>query len=700
MTPVTITVERGVRLRGRALDPDGKPIAGATVAPAHTGTGNSITGDTRYSVETRGDGAFNMLLPASGEGEYNLEVHDGKYGEWRQWANGVLPPIHTQPGQQIDGLEIRLSRPATVRGRVLDAAGEPLVGRDVRAQAADRLENRYYDPTVTTDRIGRFELKFLRPGKQFIQMEPFWLNAADAPAGTSQTVDVIAGSIGEEIELRDPSTGTSRGDQTTGTPTGADGGASPAHEQEVRGFIHDADGNPVAGAEIEPVGMSKGDSTMYGLMRGKIDEQTTTDAKGEFVLRHADPDGAFILRVSAPGLARAIFTDLKPTPEERTLILKRGAVVTGQILAAAGSPAAGLKLTAVQTDRNVTGFLGLYQTLSDAQGRFRFDGLGPAQTYDLFSPVNPSTDGDVLSARAITAGTDGSIQDAGVWQMSRGLHIRGQVRLADGKLLPPGSFLSLNREHAWGRHQRVDLPPDGKFAFQGVPAEAISFNAHVPGYDNLMERTKASLRSRAYLLERNPASLLRDVAEYERSGRNWQLQVTDDTDSLELLLHPNAAIDRWIAAQSSDWVQRIEADYPQGTAGMGRIELRDLALQAQRMVGTPDTGLDPRIPVTWRFVLSSEQESALAEVARRAKALGFEVHATGKLTDLEQTFGLPPDLRTRNTDDTPLLALELRLTELPAAELLFQHELALRRLMHESGLVHWQGTGRVLSPNP
>ena len=43
---------------------------------------------------------------------------------------------------------LRLTRPATVRGRVTDASGKPVAGREVRASAADRLENRYYDPTT------------------------------------------------------------------------------------------------------------------------------------------------------------------------------------------------------------------------------------------------------------------------------------------------------------------------------------------------------------------------------------------------------------------------------------------------------------------------------------------------------------------------------------------------------------------------
>ena len=79
MKPVTIEVERAVLFSGHVYDPDGKPVAGATVAPAHTGTGNSLTGDTRYSVITKEDGSYRVNMPASGGVRYNLVAHDGFY---------------------------------------------------------------------------------------------------------------------------------------------------------------------------------------------------------------------------------------------------------------------------------------------------------------------------------------------------------------------------------------------------------------------------------------------------------------------------------------------------------------------------------------------------------------------------------------------------------------------------------------------
>ncbi|MGC8642315.1 MAG: carboxypeptidase regulatory-like domain-containing protein [Isosphaeraceae bacterium] len=204
MEPVTIVMERGATIEGRVIDPDGHPVRGATVAPALSGTGNSLTGDTRFSVESDAYGRFTTILPASGSREYNLVAHDGKFQEWRTWANGVLPPFHTKPGEKRQNVEIKLTRPATVKGRVIDTAGHPIARREVRASAGDRLENRYYDPTTITADDGTFTLKFIRPGEQFIQVAPFWGDVRQAPRGTSKMLSLSASEVKEGVDFQVP----------------------------------------------------------------------------------------------------------------------------------------------------------------------------------------------------------------------------------------------------------------------------------------------------------------------------------------------------------------------------------------------------------------------------------------------------------------------------------------------------------------
>jgi hypothetical protein len=64
------------------------------------------------------------------------------------------------------------------------------------------MENRYYDPTIKTGKDGRYELKFIRPGEQFIQVAPFWLDAKQAPPGTSQTLTLEPGETRDGVDFQ------------------------------------------------------------------------------------------------------------------------------------------------------------------------------------------------------------------------------------------------------------------------------------------------------------------------------------------------------------------------------------------------------------------------------------------------------------------------------------------------------------------
>lgn len=201
MKPITIIVEQGVTITGQVTDPDGNPVKGATVAPALSGTGNSLTGDTRYSVRSDAEGKYRVVLPASNEAEYNLVVHDGNYNQWRNWANGVSNIFQTKPGQVIENLDLKLTKPALVRGKVT-SFGNPVANREVRSHDFEKRENRYYDPTVKTKADGTFELKFVRPGKHYVQAAPFSLDASNAEQKWSVIVEVEAGDVIEDIELQ------------------------------------------------------------------------------------------------------------------------------------------------------------------------------------------------------------------------------------------------------------------------------------------------------------------------------------------------------------------------------------------------------------------------------------------------------------------------------------------------------------------
>ena len=201
MPPVTITIEKGVTITGHVFDPDGKPVQGATVAPARTGSGNSITGDTRFSVGTKADGSYMMLLPSTFDGQYNLIAHDGPYGKTRNWGNGVGEPFDSKPGDKIEDVKLTLTNSATVKGHVTDTAGNPAADKEVRAISTDGLDNRYYVASTRTDKDGSYELKLIRPTEMMIQAEPFWLRPGETTGESTQTVTLGEKEVKEGVDL-------------------------------------------------------------------------------------------------------------------------------------------------------------------------------------------------------------------------------------------------------------------------------------------------------------------------------------------------------------------------------------------------------------------------------------------------------------------------------------------------------------------
>lgn len=128
-------------------------------------------------------------------------VHDGEYNQWRHRASGVTEPFQTVPGQVIEGMQLALTRGATVRGKVVDVLCRPKPHTQVRAISTDDRDNRYYVPTTRTDEQGNYELKFIRAGEQRIQTDPFWLAPNQAPTKSSRTLTLKAGEEIEGVEL-------------------------------------------------------------------------------------------------------------------------------------------------------------------------------------------------------------------------------------------------------------------------------------------------------------------------------------------------------------------------------------------------------------------------------------------------------------------------------------------------------------------
>lgn len=431
MAPAEIYVEKCVTIRGVVTDPDGKPVAGATVAPARTGTGNSLTGDTRYSVRTDQDGKFELRLPASGEAKYNLVAHDGDYQQWRNWANGVGELLQTQPGQVLEGVKLQLTRPCLVRGKVVDANGKPVPGHEVRAQAADKLENRYYDPTTSTNERGEFELRFVRAGKQIVQAEPFWLVAEQGPASARSEIVADPDRPVEGLEFKpvdEPQQHSLRTVVDELREKAVAGGKEDEREEKVEevdaqtkhlsiggGMVNSfVVGVPVTPWDYEPNAvrlevedeagkpLAGGEATLFRVTQATGEREpvreATSDEKGvvEFPdVVAADAAREFRERLASgefPGSVRDVFYVVLKQPRLGSVILpvsdftvaSRGskrrvrmrpaAELTGRVTDAEGKPVSGATV-AVGTLGGVFALDGANATVSDSNGEFHLANL-------------------------------------------------------------------------------------------------------------------------------------------------------------------------------------------------------------------------------------------------------------------------------------------------------------------------------------
>jgi 5-hydroxyisourate hydrolase-like protein (transthyretin family) len=163
----------------------------------------------------------------------------------------------------------------------------------------------------------------------------------------------------------------------------------------VSGFIRDADGNPVAGVEVDLAFVEKNGDTGGG-------DTVTTDETGYYrtALYYGGPRPGqrYYLYVGANGgyltfdgrgrwtvkNVPKVFVPLGDTPTILDITLPATVPVSGKLLWANGKPAAGQRVEASSTSRGAGQTIG--STRTDKQGRFTLD--LPPGSYVLWTTLS------------------------------------------------------------------------------------------------------------------------------------------------------------------------------------------------------------------------------------------------------------------------------------------------------------------------
>lgn len=356
-------------------------------------------------------------------------------------------------------------------GVVSDQDGKPLQGATVFIYTAGPKEGAgilcpscYADcrKRATTDKEGKFKIESLAPTLLF------------------RVLVVANGQRPEFVNKVDPAL---KPIEVSLKPSKQ--GLSP--DQQVKGRVIGWDNQPVAGAVVSIRGVTRGQSTRFG-GNDDIEPVAVTDDDGRFLISGESKFDSLGVEVEARAHAKGVFEKLATGGKIHELKLTEGASVTGRLVKQ-GQPVAGVEIGICGAERRAEVYVGDFSVGTDEEGKFLLVNLPPNRDYILYGRMNSLGEKGAVPARRVQIKDDGSVLDIGTVQLVDGLKLEGQVRLSDGKPVPPRTRVLLSRDEAWDSDQ-TEADEQGRFRFIGVPAETVDLSARVKGY-HLSPRNKS-----------------------------------------------------------------------------------------------------------------------------------------------------------------------------------------------------------------
>lgn len=267
-------------IHGRLLDEKGKPVRGALVACG------AVINDSRKGggARTKTDSLGNYRLPVPSPGIYNVWLKEYRNSNMTTAADdGIV----VEAGN-VSQSELRLTRGRRVAGKVVDQDGVPVKSIEVHCYSSARPQSGAGVKTVRADQDGNFVF-VVPPGRVSVYVTKKVEQTDENPFGIGPGADVVVDVSGSEpIEPLTLKLGTreSKFGSNDWLRKSTPGTQILRHRNaaDVTGTVVNAEGQPLAGAEVFKVG-------------GPIFK---TDERGEFRVE-SDRGTQFVMHAFSPG---------------------------------------------------------------------------------------------------------------------------------------------------------------------------------------------------------------------------------------------------------------------------------------------------------------------------------------------------------------------------------------------------------------
>jgi protocatechuate 3,4-dioxygenase beta subunit len=462
---VAIALQKAASVGGRVTDESGAAVAGARVRFARDSNlralirGGPAAFLGRPGVTSGPDGAFRIRGLAA---EKNLTLEAAKPGYVTAKRHGVT----LKAGESIKDIALVVKRGLEARGRVVDSAGQPIAGAEIRLSRAERGGARFMfqlggmnreKPDSTSGADGSFRVAGLEPGEY-----------------------ALAVSRDGYAPKRVPAASVAEKDPNDWPPIVLAAGVP------IAGVVRSSKGDPIVGAEV--LAFAEGTS-----------RNARSDPEGRFRLDGFGGDRPVMINVRADGYG-ALQRRVTPSPEEIVLVLKTSGTIRGRVEdAATNRPVIDFTASYTESQGGFGGGMRIMisqgeseKSFQSADGSFELPNVPPGKwnvraTSPGYRPAEVSgieiAEGETKEG-VVVGLKKGGVISGRVLDPRRGTGVpNASVSWSEGSgasSMPPGMAL-LSRLDG-GATTAVATEADGRFRFEGLPAGKITLSAEHPDF--------------------------------------------------------------------------------------------------------------------------------------------------------------------------------------------------------------------------